>query len=363
MVRRHANYHKEGDAIRAMSIGMLLKKLGIPVDDLISRLANTNSLPVSDVNALKPAGTTSRKVKESQKSLGIDSPERAVRSMCITQASVYLEMRLPQVFGRAIVHNRKGSSKIADRHYDIYSFLNPYTSKNEECFFDISAFFGRGDTYSPKLDLPTPGTTMQVEQILGGDAVFQAIGIRDASDPEKAFAETMRLNQVHVTFKQFSSEMLSRYIVLLYPEDRALEITPLRSYDENNIPILHGFQFYQLFIIHALYHILEGYDQRATETVPKADYYNPVIGKDCLGFEPLPLFDFANDFINYTFWTHRPGAFQDPNEVYAFYSAATYALGKGLMKKAELLAAIQAARPDQDTVNSLTSVVKDISYG
>jgi hypothetical protein len=238
--------------------------------------------------------------------------------------------------------------------------MNPDTSREEQCFFDISAFFGRGDIYSPQLDLPAPETTVPVEQILGGEAVFQAIGIRDDIDSDEAYAKTVNLNRVPVTFKQFSSEMLSRYIALLYPAEQVLEVTPLRCYDENQIPMLHGFQFYQLFIIHALHHVLQEYDQRATETVPKADYYQPVIGEDCLQFEPLPPFNFANEFINYTFWTHRPGAFREKNEVYAFYSVALYALGKGIMTKTELLTALQAARSDQDTLNSITSVVKDI---
>jgi hypothetical protein len=157
--------------------------------------------------------------------------------------------------------------------------------------------------------------------------------------------------------------MISRYIALLYPEERTIDATPLRCYDENDVPILHGFQFYQFFIIHALCHINSGYNQRRTETTPRPDYYIPVIGEDCMQFVPLQGFRFANDFINYTFWTHRPGAFQDESEADAFNSAATYALGKRLMTKDELITPIQAARPDKDILNTLTGVVRKMPYG
>ena len=38
MIKRHADYIKAGDRLRASAIGLLLGKLGIPVDDLIARL-------------------------------------------------------------------------------------------------------------------------------------------------------------------------------------------------------------------------------------------------------------------------------------------------------------------------------------
>ena len=38
MINRHANFLKAGDTLRAAAIGMLLEKLGMPVNDLIARL-------------------------------------------------------------------------------------------------------------------------------------------------------------------------------------------------------------------------------------------------------------------------------------------------------------------------------------
>lgn len=37
MINRHANYLKAGDTLRASAMGMLLEKLGMPVNDLIAR--------------------------------------------------------------------------------------------------------------------------------------------------------------------------------------------------------------------------------------------------------------------------------------------------------------------------------------
>jgi hypothetical protein len=365
MINRHANYLKASDIVRAKAVGMLLERLGIPVADLTTRLNNPDySLSTNPSEHTEPPPVSSAiPVKDkSIKTLGIDSPERAIPCMCITQAGLYLDIRLSQVFGRPMPYNRRGSSQFGDRHYDVYTFMNPTTSREEECFFDITAFFGRGDIYSTKLDLPAPGVTIPVEQIIGKEAVFQAVGLSDDIEPEKAFEKALKLNQIPVTFKQFSSEMISRYIALLYPEDRTIDATPLRCHDENHVPILHGFQFYQLFIIHALCHIDSGFNQRRTETTPRPDYYIPVIGKDCMHFKPLQGFHFANDFINYTFWTHRPRAFQEKNEINAFYSAALYALGKRLMTKDEMITAIQSARPDEDTLNILSGAVRKIPY-
>jgi hypothetical protein len=38
MIRRHANYLKANDTLRASAISLLLEKLGLPVDDFITRL-------------------------------------------------------------------------------------------------------------------------------------------------------------------------------------------------------------------------------------------------------------------------------------------------------------------------------------
>ena len=38
MINRHANYLKAGDTLLASTMGMLLEKLGMPVNDLIARL-------------------------------------------------------------------------------------------------------------------------------------------------------------------------------------------------------------------------------------------------------------------------------------------------------------------------------------
>jgi hypothetical protein len=38
MINRHANYLKAGDTLRASAMGMLLEKLGMPVNDLIAGL-------------------------------------------------------------------------------------------------------------------------------------------------------------------------------------------------------------------------------------------------------------------------------------------------------------------------------------
>jgi hypothetical protein len=166
MINRHANYLKAGDTPRVSAMGMLLEKLGMPVTELMTRLNNPDyAIATEPGESTEPPPVSSAiPVKDkSMRTLGTDSPERAIPSMCIPQARLYLDMRLSQVFGCPVPYERKGSFQFGDRHYDVYMFMNPKTSREEECFSDITAFFGRSDIYSPQLDLPAPGVTIPVE--------------------------------------------------------------------------------------------------------------------------------------------------------------------------------------------------------
>lgn len=276
--------------------------------------------------------------------------------MCLSQASLFLRVRLHQVFSESLAFSGIGSRSIQDRHFDVYVFRNPSNGQDEECYFDVTAFFGRGRILrnSSELDLPAPGTPIDVGSLLGLECLAQAIGVQDD------FESLERLLSVNVIFGQWSSDQLSQNIAVLMHDTNAIEATPIRSYDENGVPILHGFAFYQLYVIHQLCHLDSKHDAQRTEVPPRGNHYRPDIGKGCMSFRILPTFHFAGDFINYTFWTHRPEAFLDQNELSAFLSAALYAVRQKWVTKAELLESLTLASVAPEIDKNLRRVVSAI---
>jgi len=91
--------------------------------------------------------------------------------------------------------------------------------------------------------------------------------------------------------------------------------------------LLHGFNFYKLFLFHQIIHVSQQYDVVETEVET-----NPESKEECINFIPLPEFNFANDFINFTFWSHKPNAFDHEEEIAAFVQTVIYGESLGYLQ-------------------------------
>jgi len=289
----------------------------------------------------------------------IGSSEDAPKTMCITQAKLFLYFITNQMWGTSVDFERQRMTPHEGKYYDIYTCTNPHTGERKDFYFDITAFYGKGGVLlnSGFLDLPTHNHPFPISEILGEKDTEHLLSVARLIDSKTGSNEiTNYIESLTITFKQYASNIISQYIALPDWENRSILVTPLRSF-EGNMPILHSFKFYSLFIMHQIDHILFCYNREQTETPPRADYYDPVIGNDCISFEPLPDFSFVNDFLNYTFWTHKPDAFFNDYEKHAIMSSAFYGIAKGLFTQNELINGIETAVLQDDVRSVLVSSV------
>jgi len=276
------------------------------------------------------------------------SIEEAIPLMCMTNEYLWKEYVL--FCDPTLTFMSQASTSREPRHFDVLSFNRKTTGEVQDLYFDITSFYGKGDTYPPELDLPAPDQLLTLPQLLGpeGDYLISVLN-KDGID----------LSATKVVFKQYSSEMLSRYVAIWYQNRNLIQITPIRAYDEGtDIPILHGYYFWRLMFEHHLQHAIDAYNSAVTEIDAKADYYKPIIGQDCMQFVPQSEYNFANDLINYTFITHKPAAFSNPKEIRAFCASLHFGYAKSLFTLEEIKSAITAAQAGPDATAKLTAMAE-----
>ncbi len=267
----------------------------------------------------------------------IHSPEHAFPSMCAGQARVYLERSVPSLFGRELPYAKLWTMAEGERFYDVYQVQDTHSVRREKFYFDVSAFFGRPEPVGSAdwPDLPEPNRSVPLTCLLSRDELL-SIG-----DPGRGAGPG--LDDYLVRFKQASSEQLGCRIASLSARARTIEVAPVRMYVNEEIPFLHGYRFYKLFIVHQLIHWHQGHDVRLTELGPRRDGRMPRPGQDCVAFKPLPPYDFCRDFLNFLFWTHQPDAFESAAEVEAFAQTARFAIRAALFTCRELRATLGEA--------------------
>lgn len=276
------------------------------------------------------------------------SIEAALPIMCITNEYLWKDYILS--CDPTLTFMTQANTSMEHRHFDVLSFLSKSTGKEIDFYFDISSFYGKGDTYPPELDVPTPGQLLTLPQLLGREGDY-LISVLKKDDID--------LSSAKVVFKQYSSEMLSRYVAIWYQNKNLIQITPIRAYDEGtDIPILHGYNFWRLMFEHQLQHAIDAYNSVATEIDIKADYYKPIIGQDCMQFTPQSEYNFANDLINYTFITHKPAAFNNQKEIRAFGASLHFGYARSLFTLEEIRLAITAAQFSPDATAKLAAMAK-----
>lgn len=76
-----------------------------------------------------------------------------------------------------------------------------------------------------------------------------------------------------------------------------------------------------------------------------------------MGFTPLSERSFANEYVNYTLWTHKPLAFLENKERLAYEHGELFGLNSELFTSSELIKSIRDANIDAAIQRSL---IKDL---
>jgi hypothetical protein len=283
----------------------------------------------------------------------IQSPEHALPSMCESQARVYLDQVVPSLFGTPLSAAKLWTTVEDDRYYDVYQVSAPDGSRNERFYFDVTPYFERGTewNYDAWLDTPDTKRTYPV-WLFFGESELQYIAALGQSG---SFPD---LCSVAVSFREEASEGFGYRVASRDTKaTRQIEVHATRSFASTAVPFLHGFPFYRLFIYHQLVHLAQRHPVETTEIGIEGSLAIPVPGEDCVLFAELTPFDLANDFLNFTFFTHEPHAFDMPAELSAFAETARFAVRSGLFTTRELRAALSAAHLDSELKVRLRSLI------
>ena len=282
----------------------------------------------------------------------IHSTEHALPSMCVGQAQVYLERSIPHLFGRAIKAAKLWTILKDDRYFDVYQAFDPESGRKEHFYFDVTPFFGRGDFPDGQSwrDLPEPNRTYSLWRFFT-DSEIRAISIDDRTGARSS------LQNFSLSFKQYSSEQVGNRIATCCVGERTINVTPVRSYGNSEIPFLHGYLFYKLFVFHQILHLFQGHDVRATEIGPQRHGPLPLSNHQSVRFMPLAPFDFARDFLNFMFSTHQHDAFEVDAELDSFAETARFGVEQGVFSPRELRHALVDAGLDSDLEHRLRAAI------
>lgn len=284
----------------------------------------------------------------------IDAPEKAVPVMCPTQISLWMDRMLPQLFGEGVDYQHLKSVVINSKNYHICEAINPNNQHVERFYFDTSAYQNRSYPIAEieRLDLPLPDAPIPLSEFLPASEL-ELYPWQDKTQLKQWLAEITLVSKAH------ASNQIQRSVAAYYWDDHRLVISPVRYYTEDDIPVLHGFHFYKLFILHQLIHKAEAHDKNETETPfwSNTSEKMPLSGIDCIQFTPLTPFNFAHDFVNYTLWTHQLSAFSHPAECSAFSLTVGYGVRSNLFTLAEIRRAISDAHTDLKTQQILLGLL------
>lgn len=278
----------------------------------------------------------------------INTPETAIKSLTISQAKVAMPAILSHLFDNYEVIEQR-LIKIENSHYDVY--IIKACHQEYEFYDNVTAFFGKGKIIQNLMekDLPSPNTPYSLEFVLQNYYQYlKKIGI----------GKNINIDNVKVRFKIYASNMVSNYIAAYYPDRNEIDVTAIKEYNKTyDFPILHSFNLYKLFVLHQVIHILDNHEFTDTETEIKGNYYQPIIGKDCIHFTPINKRTHANEFINYMFWTHQPNAFDDENEINAFICAVSFGIETKVFTQDEIIESIKEAKINNKTQENLINEI------
>lgn len=279
----------------------------------------------------------------------LNKPETAFVTLTALQATIdvagYFRSK-----NRSFEFNKFTHLHHGDRLIDQFE----YTSEGETYIYyvDVTPVLGRRcEVEYSKVDNPDPHSRYLLSRLLG-----------DAYAPLRNLAQKRRINlsSLEVLFLPHSSKMVSNFIAVYVPKIHEIWATAFKDFDnELFYPILHSYALYKLFIVHQAYHILDKHDHHKTEIDPKYDVLNvKKPGIDCVEFTPIATRTFANEYVNYSFWIHKPRAYRHKKEIRAFLESAYCGINTGVFTLDELKEAVKAAKPDLKTQKSLMNALE-----
>lgn len=284
-----------------------------------------------------------------------NSYETALKTTCITQQPVFFHF-LGQAHKKEVWHRRLGNFENNGRNYDVYEFDDPITGKRDKMYFDITCFLGRVSLLmEPKrYNFPTASAEfVSVRDFFGPQLIESAFPDVSASDKEK-------LNTTILYFEAVPSSVVANFIAIYNEEEKVVEVFPYSEFHQDGFPMLHGFHFYILFVIHQLTHFLQNHDLKTTEVQDMIEWRLIKIGQDCISFIPSEEVTFADNFVKHLLGTHKPSAFENENEQKAFQRMVKFALSQNLFTKGELFTAISNSKVETKTQNRLTEILNTL---
>lgn len=275
------------------------------------------------------------------------SPDRAIKVMCV---------RNEHLFDRYVVSNGHNKVKqyldvIDGIHYDVFEYKPTNFLKNKlKLYYDIEAFFGKNVIISPNLDMPDHRKIINVSDFTQHDD-------KTCDALLKIFDVDIR--KIKIEFKQYSSYMVGQHIADITPDRDKILVAAVREYHkETSIPIFHGYFVVRMMLDHKVQHLLDNHNFLDTENEFHGDYFCPQIGRDCMQFKPLPPYNYANDLLNYTFFSHNQNAFNEEKEIFGFVSSLHVAFKYNLFGHEEIIEKIKLAEVGVDTTENLLKAVE-----
>ena len=276
------------------------------------------------------------------------SIEKAYPVMCVTNEYLWRDYILAvdpefSFSEQSLIEGNK-------RSYDVLHFMNQSTGEKLSFFFDVTSFYGIPGIILRDGDLPSPGSTFTLPDVFGEAGEYMV---------DLGNSRGIDVSMLTVTFKVYSSKMVSQHVAIWYHHNNNIDVTPIRDYMMPfDVPVLHGFRFWMLMFLHQFQHVLDWHDTAKTEIIVKGDYYKPVPGRDCLYFKELPAFGFANDLLNYTFYTHKPEAFEEVNELNAFGAAILHGFIKKLFTYEQIVDSLLLSKLEKSLEANLIEITK-----
>jgi hypothetical protein len=124
--------------------------------------------------------------------------------MCITNEYLWRDYILAvapgmRFSGQQLLNEKNG------RHYDVLKFTDSSQGKEFSFYFDVSSFYGKPGIILSEGDAPMPNKAFTLPEIFGeaGESMINA-----------AKSMGIDLLALTVTFKQYSSEMVSQYVAI-----------------------------------------------------------------------------------------------------------------------------------------------------
>jgi hypothetical protein len=273
-------------------------------------------------------------------------PENLTPSLTISQAKI----TIPSIINSILPNSsfkRIGTVEQKNKLYDKYQIEKD--GKQLDFFEDITSFYGRGKIIPNlfELDVPQFDLAYSLKNFLENN--FEKLN-------KVALSRNINLNTIRVVFKPASSDMISNHIATYIQAKNEILVTPFKEYNSLfDYPILHSYNLYKLFILHEVVHLVYGYDFKCIAQI-KGDVSETIIGKDCIQFTPLQERTFANEFINYLLWSHKPGAFENKHEILAFVNCVFFGIQSNLFTLKELRESVVYALSDnRETLNLLVN--------